>query len=408
MVICENPESVREFSVEFWSRSLKGNRGATRLTSAGQRSFFFAGSLSLTLALMASAQYPSPMLRHPSSSSSLITSRIVCRSCDESVDRMQLVAELLLLRSGAKPISLYPVARSGESYSKSRDVIVANTKGLAVCIKELTKNLKDSRLSLVEATIEQIADKVTLLTEAAAHAAYLSAMVDPESAPATPGVVDQYAFSKANQLVSISCKKLELDRGLISKEQILALSQVIATNMAVVRQGCLLASENGEVEEEDQLQFESCVNCLDGALSCFITSLKRYTTTLTTENRQLAATFSVPLVSGLRCIVEYANRQQFSGLPASLTLRGEHSQTEILAAAMAIVSASTQLLHTASGLLKLQHGGVSGEGEKQWHRLVSCARAVADACKLLASSIREHTPASSPQLPRASPSQPFP
>ena len=121
--------------------------------------------------------------------------------------------------------------------------------------------------------------------------------------------------------------------------------------------------------------------------------------------------FSDPLVSTVNSVVEYSDRLQFAGEPASLSHRGEQLQTEILAGAMAIVSASTQLLNTATTLLRLVEGrqnggkGERGEEEKQWHRLVSCAKAVADACKQLASSIREHTPAPSPQLSRALPSQ---
>ena len=365
--------------------------------------------------MMASAQHPSPLLRHSSSSSTssveVLTAKHVCRSCEESIDRMQLVAELLLLRSGAKLTALYPVARKGESYSRSRDAIVANTKGLAVCIKDITKHLKDGHLQHVTNVADQIADKVTTLTEAAAHAAYVSAMVDLNSSPAEPGTMDQYAFSKARQLITLACGKLKQGRGPLGKEQILPVSHNIATNLAVIRQGCLSASQDEGMEIQARAQFENCVNCLDGALACFVSSLKQFSTTLSSEDRQLMVIFSDPLVTAVHSVVEYSNRQQFAGVPAGLSHHGEQLQTEILAGAMAIVSASTQLLNTATVLLRLveerQGGGKAerGEEEKQWHRLVSCAKAVADACKQLASSIREHTPAPSPQLARALPSQ---
>ena len=360
--------------------------------------------------MMAAAQYPSPMLRYTSSTSSVsstITANQVSRSCEESVDRMQLAAELLLLRSGAKPIALYPVARSGESYGRSRDAIVANTKGLAVCIKDITKNLKEGSLLHVATAAEQIADKVTVLTEAAAHAAYVSAMVDRNSSPARPGVVDQYAFSKARQLVTIACAKLKLDHGPLGRDQILAISQSIATNLSVIRQGCLTASQTDELGARDRAQYESCVSCLDGTLACFVSSLKQFSATLSSADRHQVVIFTEPMVAAVNSVVEYSSSQQYAGSPAVLSHHGELLQTEILAGAMAIVSASTQLLNTASSLLVYleERGGGGGGGrgseeEKQWYKLVSCAKAVADACKLLASSIREHTPAPSPQLAR--------
>ncbi len=54
---------------------------------------------------------------------------------------------------------------------------------------------------------------------------------------------------------------------------------------------------------------------------------------------------------------------------------------------MAVVSSTVQLLSAAKGLMTKTQ-----EASSHWHRLMTCSKAVADAIKLLSSSIRAHTP----------------
>lgn len=353
--------------------------------------------------MMASAQQLSPSVPHSQSFPSL--SKEVIRACEEGIEYMELIAELLLLRSGSKAKALYPVSRAGESYSKARDAIVANTKALAISIKDLTKQLKEEKLSEVEHVIQQIADKVTVLTESAAHAAYVTAMCDTRTVSSKPGVVDQYAFAKARYIISLTCSKFNPHRGVINNDMLLELTQTIATNLSLLRQGCQHATENESLAENDRAQFNACVQCLDGTSALFVACVKSFITTGRPSDRKNMAVFTTPLKAAVNSVVEYGSLSEFAGSPAQLTARGEQSQTEILAGAMAIVSSSVQMLNTVVSLLEYKNGTEkNGDGsdkkgnkdEKHWQRLVSCARAVADSCKMLASSIREHTPHPSP------------
>ena len=349
---------------------------------------------------MASAQL-TPQMVH---SSSFFASEEVSRSCSDSIERMELVAELLLLRSGSRYRALYPVSRAGDSYTMSRDAIVANTKALAISIKELTKELKVKNMAEVDNTVRHIADKVVVLTEAAAHAAYLSAMCDIRSVGARPGVVDQYALAKARQRVVLACLRFSLDRGPLSKKQILDLTQTMAANLTVLRQNCKLASESEQISVGDRNQFVSCIQAMDGVSSCFVTSVKAYGAETIADNRSKVAIFVPCLVAVVNSVASYGCLTQFSGQPAELAHKGEESQTEIVPGAMSVVSASVQLLNAASSLLENLQLSPSNKDkgvtdERLWQKLVSCARSVADSCKMLASSIRYHTPSSSPQLP---------
>ena len=350
---------------------------------------------------MASAQL-TPQMAH---SSSFFDSEEVSRSCSDSIERMELVAELLLLRSGSRYRALYPVSRAGDSYTMSRDAIVANTKALAISIKDLTKELKEKNMPQVDNTVRYIADKVVILTEAAAHAAYLSAMCDIGSVGARTGVVDQYSLAKARQRVVLACLRFSLDRAPLTKKQILELTQTMATSLTVLRQNCKAASESEQISVSDRNQFVSCVQAMDGVSSCFVTSVKAYGAETSAENRSKVAIFVPSLIAVVNSITGYGCLARFSGQPAELAPKGESSQTEILAGAMSVVSAAVQLLNAASTLVENLQTSPSNKDkgiadERQWQKLVSCARAVADSCKMLASSIRHHTPSSSPQLSR--------
>lgn len=337
-----------------------------------------------------------------------MTYRDVEWSCDEAVTLMELVAELLLLRSGPKVQALFPVARAGESYTKSRDAIVANTKGLAISIKDITRHLKEERLPDVESTMQLIAEKVSVLTEAAAHAAYVTAMCDIESIEATMSSIDQYSFAKSRQLIVTACGKLAPQRSAhLDKPAVLALTQTIASNLTFLRQSCLRAGEAKHLKDLQKHQFSSCVQCFDGVSATFVTAVKTYIHSGNDSDRRNMHLFTKPLVSAVDSIVDYACSAEFTGSPARLTSRGEQSQTAILAGSMAVVSSSVQLLNTVSGLL--EHWNVNNvqktkkkysAEEKHWTRLVSCARSVANSCKMLASSIKEHTPHPSPQMSR--------
>lgn len=341
---------------------------------------------------MASATSSAISLPQSSSKNDLyLTPAIVGSVCEESSDRMQLVAELLLLQSGLQPSALEPVSKANESYGKSRDAIVANTKGLAISIKDLSKHVHQMNLTLVYQCVQQVADQVIILVEAATHAAYFTALTDVHCTPATPGVVDRYSFARAKQAVNMAYSKFKPESGPLTRDQTIQISRTFANNLALLTQGCKLAAENKKISEMDQMQFANCAQCLQGTTAAFLSSLKAFAASHSAEKRKRCLLFGKPVIEAVNCVVEFANLPEFKGKPAKLTERGYESQTDILGGAMAIVSSSVQLMNTTKSLL--EHG--AKEGTSHWQKFVNCSKAVADATKLLSSSIREHTPAPS-------------
>ena len=324
----------------------------------------------------------------------VISTNAAARMCNESVERMQLVAELLLLQSGRdKPATLEPVSVGHESYGKCRDTIVANTKGLAISIKEFGKRLHGNDLTAVYRLAQQVADQVITLTEAAAHVAYISALSDSVCEPASPPTVDRYTLTRARQELTLAYAKFKLDYGSLSREQIMQVSGAFADNLATLTQTCKQAAENKHIKISDRVQYSHCVQALQGATAAFLTSLKAFAGSNSTEDRKRCVLFGKPLLETVNSIVEYAHFTQFSGTPATLTEDGYHAQTEVLAGVMAIIGATIQFLNTGRGLLEQTKAIRYGQGEDtQWMKLVNCTKAVADATKFLSSAIRVYTP----------------
>lgn len=72
----------------------------------------------------------------------------------------------------------------------------------------ITTHAKNGAYDEFSKSVESTSDAVCQLTEAAAQAAYLVGIADPSSTAATPGLVDQAQFARANQAVSTACQNL--------------------------------------------------------------------------------------------------------------------------------------------------------------------------------------------------------
>ena len=327
-----------------------------------------------------------------------LSSELVILGCNEACDKIQLVADILLLQSTTPPpsslanykehqlASIQPFSVD-ESYGKSRDVIIANTKVLSISIKQLTNFLSKNHLDGVNEVVHSITDQVVILTEAATRAAYLTSMADIRCIPAKLGAIDHYQLECARQAVRMCYEKFKPQYEIFkSQGQIVNISRILADSIAKLSQECKQASENRKISRSDRSQFANCIQCLQGVTATFLESLKALASSHSEESRKRCLLFGKPLLAAVDTITDFAKFPQFSGTPAVLTQRGFESQTEILGGAMAVVSSTTQLFEATKSILGDE------TSSSHWQKFASCAKAVAEASKLLSSSIREHTP----------------
>lgn len=106
--------------------------------------------------------------------------------CDHCKGKMQLVADLLLLSSEARPVLFEGPASScagAESFEQCRDTIIARTKGLSILTHDVQSQLNMGRFGEAGDSLVELGDLVVSLTECSAHAAYLAAVAAPPRWP---------------------------------------------------------------------------------------------------------------------------------------------------------------------------------------------------------------------------------
>ncbi|XP_011223090.3 talin rod domain-containing protein 1 [Ailuropoda melanoleuca] len=121
---------------------------------------------------------------------------------------MQLVADLLLLSSEARPVLFEGPASScagAESFEQCRDTIIARTKGLSILTHDVQSQLNMGRFGEAGDSLVELGDLVVSLTECSAHAAYLAAVATPGAQPAQPGLVDRYRVTRCRHEVEQGC-----------------------------------------------------------------------------------------------------------------------------------------------------------------------------------------------------------
>jgi hypothetical protein len=331
-----------------------------------------------------------------------LSPELVGKVCEESCERMQLAADLLLLETGntttnqsedRKRLSvLEPVHGGNDSYGKLRDAIIAVTKTLSILTKEFSSQMNLRSFENVKALIGKLANQAIKLTEDAANAAYHAALADISCIPAKPGVISRYSFERAKQDLHLSFNRFADHGSQLSTQDVLEISKAFAENIAMLTQHCTRASTNELVGNADRIQFAACSQSLQSATSAFLASLKIFASLRSEGNCKRCLLFGKPLLAVVDSIVEFSSYPQFSGRPAVLSQHGKESQLDILGGAMALTSSCTQLLNTAKSILN--------EPDKKrsvhlWQKLENCLRAVNDSAKLLSSSTRGHTPMSS-------------
>jgi hypothetical protein len=121
---------------------------------------------------------------------------------------MQLVADLLLLSSEARPVLFEGPASpcaGAESFKQCRDTIIARTKGLSILTHDVQSQHNMGRFGEAGDSLVELGDLLVSLTECSAHVAYLAT---PGAQPAQPGLVDHYRVTRCRQEVEQGCAVL--------------------------------------------------------------------------------------------------------------------------------------------------------------------------------------------------------
>ncbi|XP_012588154.1 PREDICTED: mesoderm development candidate 1, partial [Condylura cristata] len=183
--------------------------------------------------------------------------------CDHCKAKMQLVADLLLLSSEARPVlSEGPASAGAESFEQCRDSIIARTKGLSILTHDVQSQLNMGRFGEAGDSLVELGDLVVSLTECSAHAAYLAAVATPGAQPAQPGLVDRYRVTRCRHEVEQGCALLRATPlADLTPQLLLEVSQGLSRNLKFLTDACALASDKSR-DRFAREQFKLSVKCM--------------------------------------------------------------------------------------------------------------------------------------------------
>uniref|UniRef100_A0ABI7ZV95 Talin rod domain containing 1 n=1 Tax=Felis catus TaxID=9685 RepID=A0ABI7ZV95_FELCA len=294
--------------------------------------------------------------------------------CDHCKGKMQLVADLLLLSSEARPVLFEGPASScagaAESFEQCRDTIIARTKGLSILTHDVQSQLNMGRFGEAGDSLVELGDLVVSLTECSAHAAYLAAVATPGAQPAQPGLVDRYRVTRCRHEVEQGCAVLRATPlADMTPQLLLEVSQGLSRNLKFLTDACALASDKSR-DRFSREQFKLGVKCMSTSASALLACVREVKAAPSELARSRCALFSGPLVQAVSAL-------------------GKAVQTAILGGAMSVVSACVLLTQCLRDLAQHPDGGAKMSDHRE--RLRNSACAVSEGCTLLSQALRERS-----------------
>lgn len=312
--------------------------------------------------------------------------------CDHCKGKMQLVADLLLLSSEARPVLFEGPASPGagsESFEQCRDTIIARTKGLSILTHDVQSQLNMGRFGEAGDSLVELGDLVVSLTECSAHAAYLAAVATPGAQPAQPGLVDRYRVTRCRHEVEQGCAVLRATPlADMTPQLLLEVSQGLSRNLKFLTDACALASDKSR-DRFSREQFKLGVKCMSTSASALLACVREVKAAPSELARSRCALFSGPLVQAVSALVGFATEPQFLGRAAAVSAEGKAVQTAILGGAMSVVSACVLLTQCLRDLAQHPDGGAKMSDHRE--RLRNSACAVSEGCTLLSQALRERS-----------------
>uniref|UniRef100_A0A9L0RN27 Talin 2 n=1 Tax=Equus caballus TaxID=9796 RepID=A0A9L0RN27_HORSE len=242
------------------------------------------------------------------------------KECDNALRELETVKGML--DNPNEPVS-------DLSYFDCIESVMENSKVLGESMAGISQNAKTGDLPAFGECVGIASKALCGLTEAAAQAAYLVGISDPNSQAGHQGLVDPIQFARANQAIQMACQNL-VDPG------------------------------------------SSPSQALDGDFS--------------EENRNKCRIATAPLIEAVENLTAFASNPEFVSVPAQISSEGSQAQEPILVSAKTMLESSSYLIRTARSL------AINPKDPPTWSVLAGHSHTVSDSIKSLITSIRDKAP----------------
>ncbi|XP_033376151.1 talin-1 isoform X2 [Parus major] len=296
------------------------------------------------------------------------------KECDNALRELETVKELLE----------NPTQNVNDmSYFNCLDSVMENSKVLGESMAGISQNAKNSKLPEFGDSISAASKALCGLTEAAAQAAYLVGVSDPNSQAGQQGLVDPTQFARANQAIQMACQNL-VDPA-CTQSQVLSAATIVAKHTSALCNTCRVASSR-TANPVAKRQFVQSAKEVANSTANLVKTIKALDGEFNEENRERCRAATAPLIEAVDNLTAFASNPEFATVPAQISPEGRRAMEPIVISAKTMLESSAGLIQTARSL------AVNPKDPPQWSVLAGHSRTVSDSIKKLITNMRDKAP----------------
>ncbi|XP_024423362.2 talin-2 [Desmodus rotundus] len=296
------------------------------------------------------------------------------KECDNALRELETVKGML--DNPNEPVS-------DLSYFDCIESVMENSKVLGESMAGISQNAKTGDLPAFGECVGVASKALCGLTEAAAQAAYLVGISDPNSQAGHQGLVDPIQFARANQAIQMACQNL-VDPG-SSPSQVLSAATIVAKHTSALCNACRIASSK-TANPVAKRHFVQSAKEVANSTANLVKTIKALDGDFSEDNRNKCRIATTPLIEAVENLTAFASNPEFVSVPAQISSEGSQAQEPILVSAKTMLESSSYLIRTARSL------AINPKDPPTWSVLAGHSHTVSDSIKSLITSIRDKAP----------------
>ncbi|XP_007424458.1 talin-2 isoform X1 [Python bivittatus] len=296
------------------------------------------------------------------------------KECDNALRELETVKEML--ENPSEPVS-------DLSYFDCIEGVMENSKVLGEAMAGISQNAKTGDLPIFGECVGVASKALCGLTEAAAQAAYLVGISDPNSQAGQQGLVDPIQFARANQAIQMACQNLVDPAS--SPSQVLSAATIVAKHTSALCNACRIASSK-TANPIAKRHFVQSAKEVANSTANLVKTIKALDGDFSEDNRSKCRTAAAPLIEAVENLTAFASNPEFVSIPAQISAEGSRAQEPILASARTMLESSSSLIKTARSL------AINPKDPSTWSVLAGHSHTVSESIKSLITSIRDKAP----------------
>ncbi|XP_076781534.1 talin-2 isoform X3 [Arvicanthis niloticus] len=296
------------------------------------------------------------------------------KECDNALRELETVKGML--ENPNEPVS-------DLSYFDCIESVMENSKVLGESMAGISQNAKTGDLPAFGECVGIASKALCGLTEAAAQAAYLVGISDPNSQAGHQGLVDPIQFARANQAIQMACQNL-VDPG-SSPSQVLSAATIVAKHTSALCNACRIASSK-TANPVAKRHFVQSAKEVANSTANLVKTIKALDGDFSEDNRNKCRIATTPLIEAVENLTAFASNPEFASIPAQISSEGSQAQEPILVSARTMLESSSYLIRTARSL------AINPKDPPTWSVLAGHSHTVSDSIKSLITSIRDKAP----------------